>query len=82
MHTSTLRAIGGSIAVTLPRQFIRSLGLEAGAKVDVTLEDGRLVLAASRPRYTIEQLTKGMRAGDMPTAEDWDAMPPRGREAW
>jgi antitoxin ChpS len=81
MHTATLRAIGGSVSVTLPRQLLRSLGLEAGARVDVALEGGRLVLAPARPRYSLDKLLKGMRKGDMPKAEGWDDMQPVGREA-
>lgn len=82
MHTATLRAIGGSVSVTLPRQMLRSLGLEAGSRVDVLMEEGRLVLSPARPRYSLDELLKGMRKGDMPTAEGWDTMPPVGREVW
>jgi len=82
MHTSTLRAVGGSISVTLPRQFLRSLGLEAGAQVAVSLEAGRLVLTPSRPRYRLEDLLKGMKPGGLPTAQGWDSMRPAGREVW
>lgn len=82
MHTSTLRAIGGSVSVTLPRQFLRSLGLDTGAQVEVTIEDGRLVLSPVRPRYTLADLMRGMKPGDMPTAEGWETMPPAGNEAW
>ena len=82
MHTSTLRSIGGSVSVTLPRQFLRSLGLKAGARVVLTLEDGCLVLSPSRPRYRLDELVRGMKPGDMPTAEGWDGMPATGNEAW
>jgi antitoxin ChpS len=82
MHTATLRAIGGSVTVTLPRQFLRAMGLDAGARVDVAMEGGKLVLSPVRPRYTLEALTQGMKPGDMPTAEGWDDMPTAGREAW
>jgi len=81
MHIATLRAVGGSISVTLPRQMLRALGLVAGAAVTVTLEDGRLVLSPARPRYSLSELLKGMRKGDMPKAAGWDDMPPVGREA-
>ena len=82
MHSATLRAIGGSVSVTLPRQMLRALGLEAGSRVDVAMEDGRLILSPARPRYSLDVLLKGMRRGDMPAAEGWDTMPPVGREAW
>jgi antitoxin ChpS len=82
MHTATLRAVGGSVSVTLPRQMLRTLGLAAGASVAVTLEDGRLVLAPARPRYTLDELLAGMKPGDMPKAPDWADAKPKGREVW
>ena len=82
MHTATLRAVGGSVSVTLPRQMLRTLGLAAGASVAVTLENGRLVLSPARPHYTLDELLVGMKAGDMPTAPGWADGPPVGREAW
>ena len=71
MHTVTLRAVGGSVSVTLPRQMLRTLGLAAGASVAVTVEDGRLVLSPARPRYSLAELLAGMKPGDMPTAIGW-----------
>ena len=82
MHTATLRAVGGSVSVSLPHQLLRTLGLEAGASVAVTLEAGRLVLAPVRPRHTLANLLAGMKPGDMPTADRWDAARPVGQEAW
>lgn len=82
MHTVTLRAVGGSVSVTLPRQLLRTLGLEPGAEVSVTLEEGRLVLSRARPRYTLDGLLAGMKPGDMPAAPDWSGAKPVGREAW
>ncbi len=82
MHTATLRTIGGSVSVSLPRQLLRTLGLEAGALVSVTVEGGRLVLSPARPRYTLDELLSGMKPGDMPTAPGWTEARPVGREAW
>ena len=82
MHTATLRAVGGSVSVTLPRQMLRTLGLAAGASVAVTLEDGRMVLSPARPRYTLEELLAGMKPGDMPTARGWSDAKPAGLEVW
>jgi len=82
MHTATLRTVGGSVSVTLPRQMLRTLGLAAGALVAVTVEDGRLVLSPARPRYSLAELLAGMKPGDMPTAKGWSDARPAGREAW
>ena len=82
MNIATLRAVGGSVSVTLPRQMLRELGLDAGASVAVTLEAGRLVLTPTRPRYTLAELLAGMKPGDMPTAPGWSDARPAGLEAW
>ena len=82
MHTATLRAVGGTVFVTLPRQMLRTLGLGAGALVTVTVEGGRIVLAPVRPRYSLTELLAGMKPGDMPTAKGWSDARPAGREAW
>ena len=82
MHAATLRAVGGSVSVTLPRQLLRTLGLAAGASVAVTVEGGRLVLSPTRPRYTLAELLAGMKPGDMPSAPAWSDAKPVGREVW
>ncbi len=82
MHTATLRAVGGSVSVTLPRQMLRTLGLSAGASVAVTVEDGRLILSPARPRYSLDELLSGMKPGDMPAEAGWDDAKPVGREVW
>ncbi len=82
MNVAKLRAIGGSVGVTLPRPLLRQVGLEVGAEVEITSDGQSLTLAPRRKRYALADLLEGMRPGDMPTAEDWDAAPPVGREAW
>ena len=82
MHTATLRAVGGPVSVTLPRQMLRTPGLPAGASVAVTVGDGRLVLSPARPRYTLDTLLAGMKPGDMPSAKGWGDAKPVGREVW
>ena len=41
-----------------------------------------LTLAPTRKRYSLAQMLKGMRLGDMPAAPGWDSEPRKGREAW
>lgn len=82
MNTATLRAIGGSVSVTLPRQMLRQMGLEAGHEVEITTDGHSVTLTPARKRYTLAQMVKGMKPGDMPTAKGWDTEPPAGREAW
>ena len=54
--TTTIRAIGGSLAITIPKPIAHTLKLEADAKVSVTVKDGQMVMRASPKRYTLADL--------------------------
>lgn len=57
MHTTNLRKVGGSIMLAVPPALLEQLHLGAGAKVDVAIDHGRLVvMPLAKPRYTLEQL--------------------------
>ena len=57
MHTTSLRKVGGSVMLAVPPALLDILRLQAGAKVGVAVEHGRLVVAPQkRPRYTLEEL--------------------------
>lgn len=81
MHTSTLRAAGGSIAVTIPQSVMKNTGLHAGDKVSLEFDGGRLIISpVSRRKYTLTDLLAMQ--GDEPLVidHDWDAMPLMGNE--
>ncbi len=80
MNVAKLRAVGGSVAVTLPRPMLRQMGLDAGCEVEIASDGRSLTLTPRRKRYALADLLKGMRPGDMPTDEDWDKAPAVGRE--
>ena len=56
MHTTTLRKVGGSVMLAVPPALLDVLELRAGANVRIGIEDGRLVVAVPRPRYTLDEL--------------------------
>ncbi len=74
MHTATLRTVGGSVAVTLPRQLLRTLGLEAGARVDVELVGRSLVLSPARQYSEGAELAEGYRAMAQDTQREAEAL--------
>jgi antitoxin ChpS len=52
-----LRTVGGSIAMTIPKSIVEELNLKADAKVDLTVEDGKLVVRTNnRPKYKLADL--------------------------
>lgn len=80
MQSATLRNLGGSVAVTLPRKLLASIGLDTGCKVNIAIDNGCLVLSPIVKKYTLNEMIAGVALGDLPAAPDYDAMPLAGRE--
>ncbi|CAN5785620.1 MazE family transcriptional regulator [soil metagenome] len=58
MHKTTLRKVGGSVMLAVPPALLAELGLTPGAKVDVSVAQGRLVVEKRRPRYALDDLLR------------------------
>lgn len=57
MYTTNLRKVGGSVMLAVPPALLDVLRLQAGAKVDLAVDNGRLVIQPKvRPRYTMAEL--------------------------
>ncbi|HTA78953.1 MAG TPA: AbrB/MazE/SpoVT family DNA-binding domain-containing protein [Terracidiphilus sp.] len=83
MPTTTLRKVGGSVMLTVPKSILDILNLKAGAEVSVDIQDGRLLVEPKpRPRYTLEELLAASDYSKPQSAEDreWIDAPPVGRE--
>jgi antitoxin ChpS len=84
MHTTNLRRVGGSIMLAVPPALLDLLKLGIGAKVEIDVQDGRLVVQPrTRPRYSIDELlAQCEKSGDAPSAEDraWMDAKPVGNE--
>ena len=83
MHTTNLRKVGGSIMLAVPPALLDVLHLSAGARVGLTIDNGRLMVEPqARPRYTLDELLAQCDASAELTAEDrkWLRAKPVGRE--
>lgn len=83
VYSVSLRRVGGSVMLAVPPALLDELQLQAGSKVDLTLDDGRLVVEPQlRPRYTLDELLAQCDASAQITDEDreWLDTPPVGRE--
>lgn len=83
MLTATLRAVGGSVMVAIPKPILEGLSLAANEKVALRVDAGRLVIEKrSRPRYTLDELLAACEPdADQDAVErDWDDTAPVGRE--
>ena len=57
MHTTSLRKVGGSVMLAVPPTLLDLLKLGAGARVDIGVENGRLIVAPrTRPSYSLKEL--------------------------
>lgn len=85
MATATLRTLGGSVVMTIPKPILEQAQLRSGALVDVQFQDGRLVVEPRvKPSYTLAELLARCEAGGLaPTADDagWLDDGPLGEEA-
>ncbi len=72
---------GNSLALRIPIAFARETGIDSGAEVDLTLEDGRLVITpAPNPPHSLEELLAGVTEGNVHAEVDTGGV--RGGETW
>jgi antitoxin ChpS len=78
-----LRQVGGSLSFAVPPAIKDSLGLVAGAELDVSADRGRLVAKPARPKYSIDELIAkcDLSAPYPDEAREWIDTPAVGREA-
>jgi len=85
MHIATLRSVGGSVMMAIPKAILEALGLAANEKVGLSVADGRLVVEpAPRPRYRLAELVARCDP-EAPLSEDereWMDAKPVGGEIW
>lgn len=71
---------GNSLAMRLPRALAEEAGLSDGSDVEITLQDGRIVIAPIGPEYQLDELVEGITSENRPTETDWGR--PAGDEVW
>ena len=84
MATVTLRNLGGSVVMTVPKQILGLMHLGAGNQVEVSVENGKLVVEPrQKPRYTLAELLAQCTDENMALSTDdraWLDSPPVGKE--
>jgi antitoxin MazE len=76
---------GNSLAVRIPKALAEALKVSDGKQAEINVENGTLVLRpivkpGRKPRYTLDELLRGMTKDNVPQELDWG--PARGKEAW
>jgi antitoxin ChpS len=84
MPSVTLRNLGGSVVLAVPKKILNLVHLDAGSRVEISVQNGRLVIEPpKKPRYTLAELLSRCRPTDLrPRRKDkqWLQSPPAGRE--
>jgi len=78
--TTQIAKWGNSLGLRLPKAVAREARIDEGDIVDVSVENGAVVIRASRPTYSLEQLVAGITARNRHDESDWGT--PVGREVW
>lgn len=71
---------GNSLGVRLPKHIADSTELRDGSAVELTIEDGSVVIRPTRKKYRLEDLLKGHSEAQNTGETDWGE--PEGEEAW
>jgi len=80
MPTVTISRWGNSFGVRLNRSVIEEAGLQEGDRMDVAVEEGKVVLSPARLKYRLGDLLAEMKPENLHDEIDWG--PRRGKEAW
>ena len=57
MPTATLRTVGGSVVMAIPKHLLELVHLQAGSMVDIDVQQGRLIVAPQKKkRYKLSDL--------------------------
>lgn len=57
MSTATLRSVGGSIVMAIPKHLLELVHLQAGSLVDIDVQQGRLIVVPQKKkRYKLSDL--------------------------
>jgi len=77
----TLRRVGRSLVMTVPRAFVEQNGLHAGSEVTLHLAGEQMTVRVPvKRRYKLTDLLAEMPDGPVPRLEGWDEMPSVGLE--
>jgi antitoxin MazE len=71
---------GNSLALRIPRSVAAEANVQEGDPVEVSVQDGAIVVRATTKRFTLAELVADITPRNRHSATDWG--PPRGNESW
>jgi antitoxin ChpS len=86
MATATLRNLGGSVVMTVPKKILDLLDLRAGSKVEMHVEGNKLIVQpATKPKYKLADLLAQCQPEDFTLSDEdraWLDIKSVGKEVW
>lgn len=71
---------GNSLGLRIPKNVAQDIRLQEGSQVDLSIEEGRLIVAPLKRKYTLKELADQITPENMHGETDWG--PPVGNEVW
>jgi len=78
--TTQVSRWGNSLGLRLPKAVAREAQLDEGDTVEVSVDNGAIVIRPSRPRYSLDELVRRITQKNRHGESDWGG--PLGDEAW
>lgn len=78
--TTQVSKWGNSLGLRLPKSVARDAQIGAGDTVDVSVDNGTIVVRPSRRRYSLDELVSRINARNRHDEREWGA--PLGHEVW
>jgi antitoxin MazE len=78
--TTRLSKWGNSLGLRLPKSVAREVPLAEGDTVQVSVDNGTIVIRPSRPRHSLDDLVRRITPKNRHDASDWGG--PLGDEVW
>ncbi len=80
MHTK-IQLWGNSLGLRIPKSFAAEASVEAGSTVDLSLENGALIVrVVTEPKYELDDLLGQITPANTHDENDWGE--PSGQEIW
>ncbi len=83
MPTATLRTVGGSVVIAIPKKLLELVHLQSGSQVSIDVQQGQLIVKAKKvKRYTLTELIAQCDPSRpiTPEEQEWLDAPPVGLE--
>jgi antitoxin MazE len=78
--TTQVSRWGNSLGLRLPKSVAQEAQLGEGDTVDVSVDNGSIVIRPSRPRYSLDELVRRITPKNRHAETDWGG--PLGDEVW